>query len=228
MNIQGIEKVSMVDFENKICATIFTGGCNFRCPFCHNAQIVHQEFNQISEQEIFDYLKSRKKILDGVTISGGEPCLQNDLVEFATKVKELGFQIKLDTNGTFPNKIEELAKANLLDYVAIDIKNNFANYPPICGVQVVDTNKIKESLHLLKQYNIPYELRTTLVKGFHTKETIEKMANDLAGEQKLFLQKFVDSGACMQNNLEEIKKAEAQEFASILSKKIKSVSLRGY
>lgn len=228
MNIQGIEKVSMVDFENKICATIFTGGCNFRCPFCHNAQIVNQEFDKISEQEILEYLASRKKLLDGVTISGGEPCLQKDLPEFAKKIKEIGYQIKLDTNGTFPQIVEDLAKEKLLDYVAIDIKNAFSHYNNICGVPCVDTNKIKETLNILKKYKIPYELRTTLVKGFHTKETIEKMATDLDGEEKLFLQKFVDSGACMQNNLEEIKKAEAQEFASILSKTIKQVALRGY
>ncbi len=228
MNIQGIEKVSMVDFENKICATIFTGGCNFRCPFCHNAQIVNQEFDKISEDEVLEYLEDRKKLLDGVTISGGEPTLQKDLVPFAKKIRSMGYQIKLDTNGTMPHVVEELAKEKLLDYVAIDIKNAFEHYTYICGIPKVDTNKIKETLTVLKSYKIPYELRTTLVKNFHTKETIEKMANELNGEEKLYLQKFVDSGACMQNNLEEIKKAEAQEFASMLSKTIKNVQLRGY
>lgn len=228
MNIQGIEKVSMVDYENKICATIFTGGCNFRCPFCHNAQIVNQEFDKITEEEVLEYLESRKKLLDGVTISGGEPTLQPDLVEFARKVKNLGYQIKLDTNATLPGVIETLAKEKLLDYVAIDIKNAFSHYNRICGVASVDTNKIRESLKFFKAYKIPYELRTTLVKGFHTKETIEKMANDLEGEEKLYLQKFVDSGACMQNNLSPIPKEEAKEFVQILSKKVKNVQLRGY
>ena len=228
MNIQGIEKVSMVDFENKICATIFTGGCNFRCPFCHNAQIVNQEFDKITEEEVLEYLASRKKLLDGVTISGGEPTLQKDLITFAKKVKNMGYAIKLDTNGTMPQVVEELAKENLLDYVAIDIKNAFAHYNNICGIPFVDTNKIKETLSVLKDYKIPYELRTTLVHGFHTKETIEKMAKDLVDEEHLYLQKFVDSGACMQNNLQPIKKEEAKEFVEILSKTIKKVQLRGY
>ncbi len=228
MEILGIEKVSLVDYQNKICATIFTGGCNFLCPFCHNAQIVKKEFKKYDEEEILSYLKDRKKILDAVTISGGEPTLQPDLDIFIEKVKAMGYLIKLDTNGTFPNVIEKLAKKKLLDYVAIDIKNAFDEYPPICGVPNINTENIKNSLKILKDFNLPYELRTTLVKGFHTKETISKMAKDLEGEKLLYLQKFVDSGACMKENLEAIKKEEAFSFKEILSSTIENVELRGY
>ena len=228
MKINGIEKVSFVDYEGKICATIFTGGCNFRCPFCHNSSIVNQTSKEYSEEEILSYLKDRKSLLDALTISGGEPTLQKDLAEFSQKVKDLGYQIKLDTNGTMPEVVKNLVKKNLVDYVAIDIKNSFCNYLAISGIANPNIEKIKETLSILKKEKIPYELRTTLVKGFHTKQTIQQMAEDLSGENILYLQKFVDSGSCLQSNLTEIDKQTAREFQSILSKTIKNVELRGY
>jgi len=228
MEILGIEKVSLVDYENKICATIFTGGCNFLCPFCHNAQIVKKELKKYNDEEILSYLKDRRKLLDAVTISGGEPTLQSDLIDFASKIKSMGYLIKLDTNGTLPSVVEKLAKNKLINYVAIDIKNSFDDYPPICGVKQVNTDNIKQTLKILKEHNINYELRTTLVEGYHTKDTISKMAEDLKGEKLLYLQKFVDSGACMKNNLQAISKEQAKEFQTILSNSIEKVELRGY
>lgn len=228
MKILGIEKVSFVDYEGKICATIFTGGCNFRCPFCHNSSIVNKTRQPIAEEDVLQHLRERKGLLDALTISGGEPCLQADLPDFAKKVKELGYAIKLDTNGTFPQLVEILAKEKLIDYVAIDIKNSFANYPSICGVPNPNTEKIKETLQILKENKIDYELRTTLVKEFHTTESINQMANELEGEKILYLQKFVDNEECIARNLSPIEKAQAQEFQSILAKKIEVVTLRGY
>ena len=228
MEILGIEKVSFVDFDDKICATIFAGGCNFRCPFCHNSGIVEKIFNPYSEKEILDYLKSRTKLLDAVTISGGEPTLQKDLIPFAEKIKNLGFLVKLDTNGTNPNVVKDLVEKKLIDYIAIDIKNNFEDYIDITGVANPNVENIKETISYLTKKEFPFELRTTLVKNFHKKENIEKLAKDLEGQKKLFLQKFVDNKSCFSRALEPISKSEAEEFKIILSKSIKNVELRGY
>ncbi|MBQ8444119.1 MAG: anaerobic ribonucleoside-triphosphate reductase activating protein [Clostridia bacterium] len=228
MKILGIEKVSFVDYEGKICATIFTGGCNFRCPFCHNSSIVNCSAKQLGEEEVLSYLKERKSLLDGVVISGGEPCLQSGLLEFAKKVKDMGYEIKLDTNGTFPQIVEMLIKNKVIDYVAIDIKNSFSHYEEISGVKNPNIENIKKTLNILKEYKIPYELRTTLVNGFHTVESITQMAEELKGEKLLYLQKFVDSGDCLQNVLSPISKETAKKFQEILSASIENVNLRGY
>ncbi len=228
MEILGIENVSLVDYEGKICTTIFTGGCNFKCPFCHNSGIVQKEYKRHDESEILSYLEKRKPLLDAVTISGGEPTLQPDLEQFVTKVKKLGYLVKLDTNGTMPNVIENLLSKNLIDYVAMDIKNNFENYNNITGVSNPQIENIKKTLELFKRFNVPYELRTTLVENFHSEENMKKLAQDLKGEKLLYLQKFVDSGSCIQNNLTEVKKDKALNFKQILSSTIEKVELRGY
>lgn len=228
MKILGLEKVSMVDYPKKICATIFTGGCDFRCVFCHNSGIVNEDYKPYTDEEIFEYLNSRKNLLDAVTISGGEPTIQSDLDEFIKKVREMGFLVKLDTNGTNPMVLKNLIEQNLLDYVAMDIKNNFDSYGEISGNLNFDFNKIKESLKILRESNVEYELRTTLVAHYHTEENIKKMANELSGENLLYLQKFKDCETCIKSNLEAIPKSVAEDFQKILSKKIKNVILRGY
>ena len=228
MEILGLEKVSLVDYGGYVCATIFTGGCNFMCSFCHNASLVKRTAQAISEAEVLDYLKSRSKLLDAVTISGGEPTLQKDLKQFIYKVKELGFKVKLDTNGTNPAVLKELLDENVLDYVAMDIKNNFDDYGLITGLKVNLSNRVKECLEILRKSGVKYELRTTLVDEFHNRENIEKLANDLKGEKTLYLQKFVDSGDLIGYELNPVGKAEAIEFKNILSKNIESVNLRGY
>ena len=228
MEILGIEKVSMVDYKDKISATIFTGGCNFRCPFCHNSGIVEKRYNHFSEEEILAYLRDRKKLLDAVVVSGGEPTLQRDLPEFIQKVKELGYLVKLDTNGTNPQMLEMLLQDKLIDYVAIDIKNDFSSYSGITGVQNPNIEAIKKSLALLKKFSLDYELRTTLVKEFHAEKNIEKLAEDLKGERLLYLQKFKLSEGVFNQTLHEVPKIEAEEFQKILSTKIKNVFLRGY
>ena len=228
MEILGIEKVSLVDFEGKICATIFTGGCNYKCPFCHNSGIVNKEYLQHDEDEILNYLQDRKKLLDAVTISGGEPTLQPDLESFIQKIKTMGFLIKLDTNGTLPNVLENLFKKNLVDYVAMDIKNNFNNYQLVTNTVNPLIENVKKSLSLLKKYNVPYELRTTLVEEFHKEENIQKLAQNLKGENKLYLQKFVDKETCFAKNLHPIKKEVALQYKELLSDSIKNIELRGY
>lgn len=228
MEILGIEKMSMVDYKDKICATIFTGGCNFRCPFCHNSGLVQKEYNPINEQEIFDYLESRKKLLDAVVVSGGEPTLQRDLDRFIKKLKNMGYLVKLDTNGTNPTCLENLFKEKLVDYVAMDIKNDFENYSTVAGVQNAAVENIKKSLKLLKEYEVDYELRTTLIKEFHGIENIKRMAKDLQGEKILYLQKFKLSDGVFNKTLNEVPKQTAEEYAKILSQNIKEVKLRGY
>ncbi|MBP3619702.1 MAG: anaerobic ribonucleoside-triphosphate reductase activating protein [Clostridia bacterium] len=228
MEILGIEKVSFVDYENKICATVFTGGCNFCCPFCHNGGLVKRTHKKIEESEILNYLKERKSLLDAVTISGGEPTLQRDLKEFVKKVKEMCYLVKLDTNGTNPQVVRELLDEKLIDYVAMDIKNNFDNYCGITGVSKNFSDKVEETLQILKDSKVEFELRTTLVKEFHSRENIEKIASELAGQNKLVLQKFVENENCLNFGLHEVEKKQAQEFQEILSKSIKNVSLRGY
>lgn len=228
MKILGLEKVSMVDYPKKICATIFTGGCDFRCVFCHNSGIVNEDYTPYTTEEILDYLASRKNLLDAVTISGGEPTIQGDLEDFIKQVREMGFLVKLDTNGTNPTVLKNLIEKNLLDYVAMDIKNNFEDYGEISGNLTFDINKIKESLKILRESNVEYELRTTLVAYYHTEENIKKMTDELAGENLLYLQMFKDCDTCIKSNLEAVPKSQAEEFQKILSKKIKNVILRGY
>lgn len=229
MKILGIEKVSFVDYEGKMCATIFTGGCNYRCPFCHNGGIVLDKYNEISESDIVDYLKTRTGLLDAVTISGGEPTLQPDIKEFILKVRALGFLVKLDTNGTNPDCLIDLLQNNLLDYVAIDIKTNFGDYNKVSGVTNSLTDNVKKSIEYLKNSGIDYELRTTLVNEFHTKDTIVNMAKELAGQKKLYLQKFKASADCINaTGLRAVPKSTAKSYADILKKTILVVELRGY
>lgn len=228
MKIEGIENVSLVDYPGQVCATIFTGGCNFRCPFCHNSGIVENRYNEYSEEEIFAYLQSRKKLLDAVVVSGGEPTLHRDLPEFIKKIKEMGFLVKLDTNGTNPEMVKRLLEEKTIDYVAMDIKTNYEDYSSLAGVKNAGVDKIKETLRLLHEYGVPYELRTTLVGGLHKKENIQRMAQDLKGEKLLYLQKFKDNEGCFVKGLREVEQKTATEYQKILQKTIKEVKLRGY
>lgn len=229
MKFFGLEKLSMVDFPGHLCCTIFTGGCNFRCPFCQNSDLVNMtNLHQISEEEFFAFLQKRKGILDSVCISGGEPTIYPDLEDFVKKIKNAGFLVKLDTNGTNFETLHALIKEKLVDYVAMDIKNSEPCYQKTAGVSDLKMENILKSVELLKSGAIDYEFRTTLVKGHHTKASITKMATWLSGAKRLFLQQFVDSGNCLTPGLEKIEKPQAEEFAKILSKTIDRVELRGY
>lgn len=228
MKIFGLEKLSMVDFEGHLCATVFTGGCNFRCPFCQNSDLVNiTNLSQVSEEEFFTFLQKRRGVLDSVCVSGGEPTLQPDLEEFLRKIKTLGYLVKLDTNGTKPELLKDLIEKSLVDYVAMDIKNSPSAYAKTAGTSEHLT-EIKTSVELLKTNIVPYEFRTTLVGGHHTEKEIQEIATWLKGSEKLFLQHFVDGGTCIESGLKEVPKAEALKFKHILEKSIKAVSLRGY
>ena len=197
MLIKGLQKLTLLDFPEKMACTLFTFGCNFRCPFCHNASLVLADRADgaiIEEEDFFKFLRSRRGILEGVCITGGEPTLQPDLPDFIRRIKAMGYAVKLDTNGARPNLLKALAADGLLDYVAMDIKNSLPCYPATVGLQVFDTAPVAESAAFLLEGTVPFEFRTTLVKGLHTTESMEDTGRWLAGDERFFLQTFEDSG----------------------------------
>ena len=226
MLIGGFQKMTMLDYPGKIAATIFTYGCNFRCPFCHNATLVIDEANLFSEDEILSYLNKRKGILDGVCISGGEPLLQNDIFDFIKKVKELGLLVKLDTNGSYPEKLKEAIDRNLVDYVAMDIKSSKENYSKVADVNV-NIENIEKSVSILLENKVDYEFRTTVVKEMHTKEDFEKISEWIKGAKRYFLQCFKDNENLIGNNLSAYTPQELSGFLEVLKNNIDEVSLRG-
>ena len=228
MKISGIEKVSLVDFDGKVSTTLFCPSCNFACPFCHNGDLVNNALPTIPEEEILTYLTNRKKLLDAVVVSGGEPTLQKDLLDFLAKIKQIGYAVKLDTNGTNPDLLLQAIQKKLVDYVAMDVKNCLKDYPQTVGCKKIDTDKILQSTNILKQNQVDYEFRTTLVKQFHTFESISDMATLIDGAKKLFLQKFKPAETCLSKGLLPVEKADAQRFVNILAKHAQQVSLRGY
>ena len=230
MRILGMEKMSLVDYDGYISATLFTGGCNFLCPFCHNSPLVlgHKSQPTVSEEEVFSYLNKRIGMLEGVCVSGGEPTLNKDLPEFIEKIKNIGYKVKLDTNGTNPQMLKSLFRDGLVDYCAMDIKNDRDHYASIIGFQEYDTSKVNESVEFLISSNYDYEFRTTLVNevhGFYNMRAIGKWIN---GAKKYFLQKFIDSGSCIGQNLSAVPTEKAKEFLNILTPFIQNVNLRGY
>lgn len=222
-----MQKLSMVDFDQHISCTLFTSGCNFACPFCHNSGLVAGTEKEISDKEIFDYLYKRRNIIDSVVISGGEPTLYPDLPDFIRRLKNLNLLIKLDTNGTNPDMIKYLYENNLIDYIAMDIKNSINEYDKTIGT-IACIDKIKTSIDYIMTCGIDYEFRTTLVQEFHSTESIKNIAKEISSAKKYCLQKFVDSGSCITSDLHEISKSEAEEFVHILKEKIPNTSLRGY
>ncbi|MDD3831881.1 MAG: anaerobic ribonucleoside-triphosphate reductase activating protein [Clostridia bacterium] len=224
-----MEKLSLVDFDRYTACTIFLGGCNYRCPFCHNAHLVcdHTSQPNITIESVLDYLKLRRNCIDALCISGGEPTLNADLPVFIQRVKQLGVKVKLDTNGSNPRMLNQLIKTDLLDYVAMDIKNCTSKYSLTAGASV-DISNINASIELLKLGAIPYELRTTLVLQLHNTEDIMELSDWLTGVDKLYLQKFIDVGNCIQSGLTAVDMEQALEYKRLLSKTIDNVYLRGY
>lgn len=236
MLICGIQKLTLLDYPEKIAATIFTGGCNYRCPFCHNASLVLRpaECQPIPEEEIFDFLGKRVGKLDGVCITGGEPLLQSDIEDFIRKIRSMGFLVKLDTNGAFPQRLKSLLDQGLLDYVAMDIKNSPEKYALSVGVKGFDPSPVFESAALLMTNTVPYEFRTTLVKGLHTGEDILAMGKAVDGAKNFYLQSFEDSGDLVgfpnesaSTPLGSFSADEIEGFRDILSAFAQNVVIRG-
>lgn len=193
MKVKGFQKSSFIDYPDKIAAVVFTGGCNFRCPYCHNRELVYNMGENIDSEEIFSELKKRKKYLDGVCITGGEPTLQQGLDEFILKLKGMGYLIKLDTNGTSPKVLKSLLERNLLDYIAMDIKAPIQSYRSV-AVEKVDIEAIEESIELIRESGVDYEFRTTICKELLSTADILKIAKRIKGSMKYTLQNYRDSG----------------------------------
>ncbi len=227
MKISGLQKLTLLDYPGKMACTVFTYGCNFRCGFCHNALLVTESNNDnISEDEFFSFLKKRQGILDGVCISGGEPTLQSELKDFIIKVKSLGYSVKLDTNGSNPGLLKNLIEENLLDYVAMDVKNSLEKYSQTCGCEV-NIENIKESVSIIMKSGIDHEFRTTTVREYHSTEDFKSIAQWLNGDSKYFLQHFEDSGNLIADNLSPFSKDEMLSFADKIKDKLPNVALRG-
>ena len=189
MRLGGLQACSLIDYPGHISAVVFTIGCNFRCPYCHNPELVDETAPELTEESFFSFLENRNRQLEAVTITGGEPTLQQDLVPFISQIKKMGFKVKLDTNGTKPGLIKELQKQQLVDYFAMDIKSPLAHYEATTS-RPVDTDKIRQSIAYLMQGGIPYEFRTTVVKALLSPEDILTIGQEIAGASQYFLQRF--------------------------------------
>ena len=231
MIIIGFEKISLVNFDNEVSATIFLNGCNFRCPFCHNYEFVvpnGESYKTYEEEEILDYLRKRVGLLSAVVITGGEPTCNKDLKDLIIKIKNIGYKIKLDTNGSHPDIVIDLFKENLIDYVAIDIKNSRKEYSKTIGLKDYDTSNIENLVSFLLTNNYDYEFRTTIMDNYHTAESIKEMGEWIKGCKRLFLQKFEDSEYVPDKTLKPIEKKNALILKHILESYVDQVSLRGY
>lgn len=228
MQILGLNKTTLLDYPEHVAATVFTGGCNFRCPFCHNMDLVLGEVEPaLSTEDFFAFLEKRKGILDGVCITGGEPTLQKDLPDFIRGIRDKGYLVKLDTNGYRPKVLEELLRENLLDYVAMDIKSSVENYPRVTGMADLDVTGIQESVSLLKSAGIPYEFRTTVVKGLHRIDEFDEIGRWLQGAEAYFLQAFRESEKVPDKSLSSFSEAEMREMKQLAERYIERVELRG-
>ncbi|MDR1905946.1 MAG: anaerobic ribonucleoside-triphosphate reductase activating protein, partial [Clostridiales bacterium] len=218
MKICGLQKLTLLDFPEKIACIVFTGGCNFRCPFCHNASLVYDKDSlHVDEDEFFAFLKSRKGLLEGVCVTGGEPLLNHDIEEFLKKVKTEGFLVKLDTNGSFPDELKSLTDKGLIDYIAMDIKNSPEKYPISSGV-AADIDSIKKSAAFIMSSSVPYEFRTTAVKEFNSYKDAEAIGKWLEGANKYRLQYFKPSDSVIQKGLTPLSDDEMNEMKNILSR----------
>ena len=233
MNISGLQKMTLLDFPGRVACTVFLNRCNYRCPFCHNAELLDGTAEAVmTREEFLVFLKKRSGLLDGVCISGGEPTLCPDLGELMADIKALGFAVKLDTNGSRPQVLKELVEAGLVDYVAMDIKNSPARYAATCGLPKVDLAAIEESIRFLVGSDVDSEFRTTVVVPLHDKTSILEMGqwlHNLAGKpvEKLFLQPFVDRDTVVFSGLEAPDSSQMADFVELLKPFVLDVSVRG-
>lgn len=229
MIIQGLQKLTLLDYPGKVACTIFTAGCNFRCPFCHNASLViDTSANEtIPEEEIFRFLTKRQGILDGVCISGGEPLIQDGIEEFIRQIKEMGYDVKLDTNGSFPDKLIRLVEAGLIDYVAMDIKNSQEHYGKTIGIEDYDIRDVHRSVKYLMSGKVPYEFRTTVVREFHQRSDFASIGRWIRGAREYYLQQFVDSGDLIRPGLHGYNKEIMEQALEVVKKDVESAKLRG-
>ena len=231
--ISGLQKMTLLDFPGKVACTVFLQGCNYRCPFCHNSELLSGMPEPLmSDGDFFDFLEKRKGLLDGVCVSGGEPTLTPGLPDFLARIKGMGFALKLDTNGSRPGILKELVRQGLVDYVAMDVKNSPSRYPETVGVGLKELTATEESLRFLMEDTVDYELRTTLVAPLHDESSIEEMGQWLASlvpdkkPRQLFLQSFVDRDTVVFSGLSAPAEDTVLHYADILSKYVEKVTIR--
>lgn len=228
MNISGLQKTTLLDYPNHVAATIFLSGCNMRCPFCHNMNLVMSDScESYTPEDILSFLSKRKGILDGVCITGGEPTLYPDLPDFIRSIKSLNLAVKLDTNGTNPNMLSSLMEEGLIDYVAMDIKSSPDTYGTVCGVSDISLDNIYASVGILLSSNISYEFRTTVVAEYHTASVMHDIGRMLKGADKYYLQSFTDSEYVPNHNLSPVSSDTLISYQTILSDYINQVYIRG-
>ena len=234
MVIRGLQKLTLLDYPGKVACTVFTDGCNFACPFCHNASLVHRPdvppanaAPAIPPDEVLAFLKKRQGILDGICVTGGEPLLQAGLISFLEQVKALGYWVKLDTNGSLPTRLKDLVARDLVDYVAMDIKNAPDKYAETIGRRIYDLTQVRESVEFLRSLPGRYEFRTTVVREFHTDTDFEQIGIWLAGSERYFLQSFIDSGDILAPGLHAHEPETLHRFLAIVRKTIPAAALRG-
>lgn len=226
--LQGLQKLTLLDYPGYVACTVFTGGCNFRCPFCQNSDLlVTRPQGQYTAQEILTFLEHRKNILDGVCISGGEPLLQENLPQFLQEVRKLGYRIKLDTNGSFPDILEQLVTDGLVDYVAMDIKNSLARYEVTTGTTGLYTRAVIRSVDFLLRGNVEYEFRTTVVKELHRPADLLELSHWIAGASRYYLQSFVDSSCVLEPGLHGYTAREMEELRQLILPQVPAAQLRG-
>lgn len=229
MVIQGLQKLTLLDFPGKVACTVFLAGCNFRCPFCHNASLVIDTYKnkEIPEEDFFAFLNKRKGILEGVCVTGGEPLLQPGIEQFLERIKRLGFLVKLDTNGSFPDKLIRIVELKLVDYVAMDIKNSQESYGKTIGIEDYDISKVHKSVNYLLRGNVPYEFRTTVVREFHQRSDFESIGRWIRGASRYYLQQFVDSGDVIREGLHGYNKDIMNQALEVVKKSVQTAQLRG-
>ncbi|MGI6203190.1 MAG: anaerobic ribonucleoside-triphosphate reductase activating protein [Eubacteriales bacterium] len=229
MRIYGIQKLTLLDFPDRTACTLFTGGCNLRCPFCHNAPLVRMDAEPLDDGELFAYLRKRRNLLEGVCVTGGEPLLHPDIDTLLAELKELGYEVKLDTNGTYPDRLQEIVARRLVDYIAMDIKSSPAGYAAAVGIPDFDIAPVDESIHFLLGGTVSYEFRTTAVGGLHTLDDFAAIGDWIAGAEKYFIQNYSDLGDILGGGegFRPFSNQELQTFLAAVSPKVKYAALRG-
>ncbi|MBR3894425.1 MAG: anaerobic ribonucleoside-triphosphate reductase activating protein [Clostridia bacterium] len=227
MNVQGYQKMTLLDFPGRVACTVFTGGCNLRCPFCHNADLVRHPLKGASmETEVLEYLAKRRGLIDGVCVTGGEPLLQPDLVAFLQKLKDMGYLVKLDTNGMLPQRLSEVLRSGLLDYVAMDVKSSPDGYAKAVGCDV-DVAVFEKSIRLIQESGIAHEFRTTAVKGIHTVDDFSAIGRWLGRDELYFIQGFQDSGNLLASGCQAFSHAETEEILAAAKQYLPRAAVRG-
>lgn len=233
MIIGGLQKLTLLDFPGYVACTVFTEGCNFRCPFCHNALLVVEEKKEfddkMSEEDFFEFLDKRKGKLDGVCVSGGEPLVQPDIKNFIRKIKDKGFLVKVDTNGSFPERLKELIEDNLVDFVAMDIKSSPDKYSDLCGLSNPPIEKVRQSVALLFEGKVKYEFRTTVVEELHEAGDFEEVGNWIAGAPRYFLQKYEETEEVIgdKSKMHEPSQKKLDEIMKVVRKYVPQAKIRG-